>query len=122
MREKIHAVGPASETNSLAWGAREGNKAREKTGMRSRETAEVKTVKGWGGGGATVLAFWYAESVPEWHRPARKTVGMDKVMGQRIVRVISFLLLLACAGGGYYWFRVRHEGGHPTFASGPIAQ
>ena len=90
--------------------------------MRSRETAEVKTAKGWGGRGATVLAFWYAESVPEWHRPARKTVGMGKVMGQRIVRVISFLLLLACAGGAYYWFRVRHEVGRPTFASGPIAQ
>lgn len=72
--------------------------------------------------GATMLAFWYAESVPGWRRAARKNVGTGKGMGRRIVRVMALLLLLAGAGGAYYWFRVSHDAGRPTFASGPITQ
>jgi hypothetical protein len=46
MGEKIHAVGPVSETNSLAWDEREGNIAAEKTWG----TVEIKEKKGGGPG------------------------------------------------------------------------
>ena len=81
-----------------------------------REVPRARTTR------AATAAIWYAESVPDGFGGARKQRRYATNMGLRVIRVIAFLALLLCAGGAYYWFRVRQEGRRPAFASAPIAQ
>jgi hypothetical protein len=40
----------------------------------------------------------------------------------RVFRILAFLVLLACLGGAYYWFRVMHAASRSAMASQPLPE